>query len=76
MRDERLWRKDAAGVWQPQDSVFRHEIAEAEERYRVNPSGERTLSEANRRMYYNPANPPLKTGEDALDQPSVPFKVV
>lgn len=76
MRDERLWKKNTAGVWQPQDAVFLHEIGEAEDRARVAPSKERTLSDENRRMYYNPENPPLKTGEQALDQPSVSFKVI
>jgi len=76
MRDEKLWKKNAAGVWEPQDAVFMHEIGEQEERARVTPSKERTLSEENRRMYYNPANPPLKTGEQALDQPSLTFRVI
>lgn len=76
MRDESLWQKNAAGEWQPQDAVYRHEIGELEERARVTPSEERTLSDANRRMYYNPANPPLKSGDQALDQPSASFKVV
>lgn len=76
MRVERLWKKSAAGVWEPQDAVFLHEIGELEERPRVTPSKERTLSEENRRMNYNPANPPLKTGESALDQPSLNFRVI
>lgn len=76
MRDEKLWKKNSAGAWEPQDAVFMHEIGELEERARVSPSQERTLSGENRRMYYNPANPPLKTGEAALDQPSLSFRVI
>ncbi len=76
MCDESLWQKNADGLWQPQDAVYRHEIGELEERARVTPSKERTLSDANRRMYYNPVNPPLKSGDRALDQPSISFKVV
>ncbi len=76
MRDANLWEKNAAGEWEAQDAVYRHDIGEIEERSRVTPSEERTLSEANRRMYYNPANPPLESGELSLDQPSPSFKVV
>jgi N-acetyl sugar amidotransferase len=76
MRDQRFWQKDADGVWRAQDAVFLHEIGELEERARVTPSKERTLSAENRRMYFNPANPPLKIGEEALDQPSLSFRVI
>ena len=76
MRDEKLWHKNADGTWSPQDAVFLHEIGEAEERARVVPSSERTFSEANRRMYFNPENPPEKSGEEALDKPSVSFRVI
>ena len=30
MRDERIWKKDKSGEWQPQDAVFKHENGEAE----------------------------------------------
>ena len=76
MRDEKLWRKEADGNWSPLDAVFLHKIGEAEERARVAPSSERTFSEANRRMYFNPENPPEKSGEEALDKPSVTFRVI
>lgn len=76
MRDEKLWRKEADGNWSPLDAVFLHKIGEAEERARVAPSSERTFSEANRRMYFNPENPPEKSGEEALNKPSVSFRVI
>lgn len=76
MRDDKLWQKNAAGVWQPKDAVFQHKIGKLEESARVMPSKERTFSDENRRMYYNPANPPLKTGEQALDEPSLSFRVI
>lgn len=76
MRDEKLWLKGPDGSWTPQDAVFLHEIGEAEERARVAPSSERTFSEANRRMYFNPESPPEKSGEEALDKPSVTFRVI
>ena len=76
MRDERLWKKSAGGAREPADAVFLHASGEAEIRARVTPSKVRTLSNENQRMYYNPANPPPKTGEQALDQPSLTFRVI
>ena len=76
MRDEKLWRKGTDGAWTPQDAVFLHEVSAAEEQARVAPSTERTFSEANRRLYFNPDNPPEKSGEPALDTPSATFRVI
>ena len=76
MRDERIWKQDGAGVWQPQDAVFQHQIGESEERARVVQSNDRTFSPENRQMYFNPANPPEKSGEPELDSPSLTFKVI
>jgi N-acetyl sugar amidotransferase len=77
MRDKRSWKRDVSGVWQPLDAVFLHSIGEKEERARVYPAPEndRTFSEQNRRMYFNLNNPPAKTGNPDLDQPSPTFKV-
>ncbi len=76
MRDTRFWQKDSNGEWIPTDAIFKHEIGEAEERARVEQVAERTFSDENRRMYYNPNNPPEKTGDPALDQASVKFRVM
>ena len=76
MRDPQIWRRDSVEGWLPDDAVFLHEIAEREEQARVDQSRERTFSPENRRMYYNPNSPPAKSGDSALDQPSVTFKVI
>ncbi|QDC47512.1 N-acetyl sugar amidotransferase [Candidatus Methylopumilus universalis] len=76
MRDEKLWKKNAVGKWEPQDAIFLHEIGDLEKKARVKLSEESTFSEVNRRMYYNPLNPPPKTGERALDESSLSFRVI
>lgn len=75
-RDDQIWERDSQGVWQPNDAVWKHEIGEKEERARVAPSDDLTLSEKNRHLYYNHDNPPLPTGETAMDQRSLKFKVM
>lgn len=77
MRDPAIWEKTADGVWKPKDAVFLHPIGEAEEKARVAPAtDDLTFSEANRRLYYNPDSPPPKTGEAALDEPSLTFRIM
>lgn len=78
MRDARIWKKSETGEWQVLDAVSRHAAGEAEEKARVAPAPEadRTFSDENRRMYFNLANPPEKTGDPALDEPSLTFRVI
>lgn len=78
MRDARVWKKSETGEWQVLDAVSRHTAGEAEEKARVAsaPEADLTFSDENRRMYYNPANPPEKTGDPALDEPSLTFRVI
>lgn len=76
MRDLKIWEKDGRGNWLPKDAVFNHQIGGIEESGRVTQSAERTFSEENRRMYYNPENPPIKSGEKELDEPSISFRVI
>jgi N-acetyl sugar amidotransferase len=76
MRDPAIWEKDASGEWYPKDSVINHPIGALEEAARVEQSNDRTLAEANRQLYYNPACPPLKTGEAALDEQSPTFRIL
>jgi len=72
MRDPRIWLK-TDGQWQVQDAVFHHEIGPREDAARVRQQDDRTLSESNRHLYFNPALPPLPTGEEALDVKSTSF---
>ena len=70
MRDPQIWEKKN-GKWQVKDSVDRHEIGDNEERARVEQASQRTLGPENRQLYYNPDNPPEKTGVAAFDERDV-----
>ncbi len=76
MRDQSFWNKNANGDWVATDAVFNHTIDVNEENARVPQNEERTFSEKNRNLYYNPDNPPEKSGEQSLDVPSTKFRVV
>ncbi len=76
MRDESFWKKNAEGEWVASDAVFNHTIGDLEEKARAPQSQERTFSESNRNLYYNPDNPPEQSGEQALDIPSKTFRVI
>jgi N-acetyl sugar amidotransferase len=75
MRDTGIWRK-TGDDWEVTDSVIRHPADEAVERLRVAPVADLTFSAANRRLYFNPQNPPEKVGDPALDTPSPQFRVM
>jgi hypothetical protein len=75
MRDPSIWEK-ANGSWAAKDSVDRHPATQREQAARLDQIEDRTLSPANRSLYYNPANPPTKSGDAALDDPSASFRVV
>jgi N-acetyl sugar amidotransferase len=75
MRDASIW-ENTGGTWKVRDSVVNHPVDESHEKARPPLSNDRTLSEANRRLYYNPDNPPAKTGDPRLDEPSLMFKVM
>lgn len=76
MRDQTFWKKNENGDWVATDAVFNHAITEREEKSRSPQVKERTFSEENRNLYYNPDNPPEKSGEQALDVPSKTFRVI
>lgn len=67
MRDLNIWEKRIDGSWKINDSVDQHPIGEREEAARVIPANEHTFGEENRRLFYNPENPPIPTGDSALD---------
>ena len=75
MRDSQIWEKREGGSWEVKDSVTRHAIESREEAVRVPQSNDRTFADRNRHLYYNPDNPPPKTGDPALAEPSPRFKV-
>ncbi|MBF0233101.1 MAG: N-acetyl sugar amidotransferase [Desulfamplus sp.] len=75
MRDTSIWQRNKDGKWEFSDAVWLHTIDTAEELQRVPQVVDRTLGAANRHLYYNPANPPLATGNPALDIKPLSFKI-
>jgi N-acetyl sugar amidotransferase len=75
-RDPRIWERAANGEWRIMDAVWRHPAGAREEEARASQSADRTCSPQNRGLYYNPALPPLLTGDPRLDRRSVEFKVI
>jgi len=75
MRDPQIWRKHGS-EWRATDDVWRHEIGDLENRQRLQLSQDRTFSEANRQLYFNPRNPPRKTGDPAMDSAPKRFKIL
>lgn len=73
-RDPAIWERGPDGAWQARDAVWRHPVGAAEERARVHQVDDRTLAAHNRHLYFNPANPPVATGDLRLDQRSLAFK--
>jgi hypothetical protein len=76
MRDSAIWGPGGTLDARPLDSVDRHAIGEPEERARPKASPDRALAPQNRHLYYNPALPPLPSGDPALDQRPAAFKVL
>ena len=75
MRDPAIWQKNSSGEWEVNDAVWKHSIGEEEDKQRVEQAADRTLGEQNRHLYFNPDNPPEKTGDSALDEKPFSFKV-
>lgn len=74
-RDPRIWSKET-GEWVCKDAVWRQQAGAGEEAARVAQSPDRTLGDANRHLYFNPANPPLPSGDPARDRRNLRFKVL
>lgn len=75
-RDSKIWQRDSLGSWVPMDSVDRHLIDSSYDAYRVAQVSDRTFSSANRHLYFNPVNPPVPYGVEALDRQSKRFCVL
>ena len=75
MRDPKIWTKEH-GEWVPTDAVWRQPSDERTGRFRPQQSEDRTFAPQNRQLYYNPALPPVPTGDPALDRKSKGFKVL
>lgn len=76
MRDDSVWEKRDDGSWRVRDSVTAHEVTAQEEAARIEQANVRTFSEQNRHLYYNPANPPIRIGDPAVDEPPPCFRTL
>jgi hypothetical protein len=75
MRDTGIWTKTGS-TWQASDSVERKPISHREQAVRVSQVNDRTFAASNRTLYFNPSDPPPKTGDAALDRPTAAFRVI
>jgi N-acetyl sugar amidotransferase len=75
MRDARIWEKQN-GAWLAKGAGWKHPPTDANERQRCTQAADRTFAPANRQLYYNPALPPVPTGDPALDIKSAQFRVL
>ena len=76
-RDSNIWQKSPDGVWRPKDAVWIKKFSNEETEYnRVAKSNDETFSELNRHLYFNPENPPHKTGEQSMDIPDKRFRAL
>lgn len=76
-RDSKIWQKPPDGVWRTKDAVWIKKFPDEETEYsRVAKSNDETFSELNRHLYFNPENPPHKTGELSMDIPDKRFRAL
>ena len=75
MRDLSIWEK-VEGKWQMKDSVENHLTNEFTTAAQVKQSDDRTFSEKNRHLYFDPTNPPEKLGDSRLDVSNDHFKIL
>ncbi len=76
MRDPAIWEKNTNGEWTPLDAVWKHPLGSNGETHRVTQVKDRTLSQANQHLYYNPDNPPKPLGDARLDKKPLKFRVL
>ena len=74
-RDSAIWEK-RNGVWCLKDSIVNHVNEEGVEKARLPQSKDRIFAEHNRNLYFNPKNPPLKTGDERLDKFPKEFRIL
>ena len=67
MRDPFAWERTESNSWARRNQLH---VDSMEESGEYTKSDEHIFSDANRQLYFNPANPPASTGERPLDEPS------
>lgn len=75
-RDERIWERGPDGDWRMKDAIYLQEPTAGLEAFRPKDAGDHIFAPQNRQLYYNPANPPLPSGDPRLDQESMGFSVL
>ena len=75
MRDPSIWEK-VEGQWRMKDAVKNHLNNEYTAAAQVEQSKDRTFSEENKHLYFNPNNPPEKLGDSRLDVSNDHFKIL
>ena len=74
-RDEKIWEKDHKGEWSVKDSVWENlDFASVNDNNRNLNSY--TFSDTNSHLYFNPNNPPKKTGINDIDKYPEKFAVI
>ena len=68
MRDPAIWQRQHDGTWRVKDSVVNHVRDPSVEQARVPQVDDRTFSEWNAHLYYNPANPPRSDAGRELER--------
>ena len=75
MRDLSIWEKNGNN-WILKDSVSNHIKNKFTEKARVVQKNDRVFDESNKNLYYNPDNPPQKSGDPRMDVMNPKFKIL
>ena len=75
-RDEKIWEKDNHGKWSVKDSVWANQDQFSLTNDNENIIDSHTFSDANSHLYFNPDNPPQKTGINEIDEFPKKFAVI
>lgn len=67
MRDPEMWKKNESGEWVAKDSAWQNEVSIKNNDYCKFDLKDHVYSKENRHLFYNPMNPPEKSGEDSRD---------
>ena len=75
MRDQDIWRK-VGKKWELKDSISNHVKTKFTEKARVKQKKDRVFDEKNKELYFNPNNPPNKSGDPRMDEMNTDFKIL
>lgn len=75
MRDLQIW-EIVNGEWRIKDSAVNHVHNEFTENARIKQVDDRAFSEKNRNLYYNEKCPPIRKGDQRVDEKKLRFKIL